>query len=339
MGESAESIVGAGRAGEIARESSAAGERRSPPARRVVRILEFLVRHPGERFGLSELARRLEISKPTCLGILTEMCAAGYLIRDESDGSYGLGPSLIAAGRAASDGLAIGAVARRHLERLADSYDAACTASAVVGDKIVVLESAGPVPGGGQSATGKTYPFAPPVGLMYVLWQSDEVFERWLATEPSAPVRLDRDRLRRIVDQCRRRGHLVDSLTPVGQRLYRLMAGVDTDELPEEVRKLVGEMVTSLGERVYLPDGDGQADECHRVNVIAAPTFDAEGGQAMVLTLYVGAEISRAEIEERASALRRTAAAVTADLRGVDPFTAVGGKLSHESHGVSGSDR
>ncbi|QDQ97047.1 IclR family transcriptional regulator [Tomitella fengzijianii] len=299
------------------------GERRSPPARRVIRILDHFVQHPDRRYGLSDLARRLEISKPTCLGILTELCASGYLVRDDADTTYGLGPSLIAAGRAASTGLPMGVVARRHLELLAAEFRSACTASAVAGGRIVVLESVGPLPEGGRSATGKTYPFAPPVGLMYALWEPDEVFEQWLSREPTAPVRLDRDRLRSVVAQCRARGYLVDRLTPAGQRLYRLMAGFDTADLPEEVRGLVGEMVTSLGERVYLPDADDvdvAADGRHRVNVIAAPVFDAAGRQAMVVTLHVGDEISRDEIERRAAALRGTAAAVTAELHGSDPF-------------------
>lgn len=310
----------AARSDEAARVGPARGERRSPPTRRVVRVLDFLVQHPGERFGLSELSRRLEISKPTCLGILTELCEAGYLVRDDADATYGPGPALIVAGRAARDGAAMGAIARRHLEGLAARYDAICTASAVAGGKIVVLESAGRIPEGGRPATGKTYPFAPPVGLMYVLWQPDEVFERWLTAEPAMPMRFDRDRLRQVVEQCRRRGYLVDGLTPAGQQLYRLMAGVDTAELPERVRALVGEMVAGLGERVHLPDSDGGPGTLHRVNVIAAPSFDPDGRQVMVLTLHVGAEIARSQIEERGAALRATAQAVTEELHGVDPF-------------------
>ncbi|MET0454210.1 MAG: helix-turn-helix domain-containing protein, partial [Mycobacterium sp.] len=46
-------------------------DRASPPTARVVAILEFLAENPHDRFGLSELARRVDLSKPTCLGILT----------------------------------------------------------------------------------------------------------------------------------------------------------------------------------------------------------------------------------------------------------------------------
>ncbi len=56
--------------------------RASPPTARVVAILDFLARHPHDRFGVSELARRLGLSKPTCLGIVTTLTASDYLVRD-----------------------------------------------------------------------------------------------------------------------------------------------------------------------------------------------------------------------------------------------------------------
>ena len=49
--------------------------RASPPTARVVAVLDFLAGHPQEQFGLSELARRLDLSKPTCLGIVTTRMA------------------------------------------------------------------------------------------------------------------------------------------------------------------------------------------------------------------------------------------------------------------------
>ncbi|MDT0400190.1 helix-turn-helix domain-containing protein, partial [Streptomyces edwardsiae] len=54
--------------------------RASPPPARVVAILDFLSRHPQERFGLSELTRRVGLSKPTCLGILSTLTESGYLV-------------------------------------------------------------------------------------------------------------------------------------------------------------------------------------------------------------------------------------------------------------------
>jgi DNA-binding IclR family transcriptional regulator len=287
--------------------------RSSPPTDRVLDVLDFLVGRPDERFGLSELARNLGISKPTCLGIVNALTARGYLVRDPDGLAYGLGPALMAAGRAAQASFAVSRVARPHLEALSERYESACTASAVVGDQIMVLERAGPAQGAAR--VGQLYPFAPPVGLMYVLWDRDEALDRWLSKRPTLPLELDRARLRRIVQQCRRRGYLVESLTTTGLRLHTLMAGVAAYDLPPRVQELIGEMASDLGERVLL-DADLSARRKQPVNLIAAPTYDADGRQELVLTLHVGSSITGAETARRASALVAAADAVTAEVGG-----------------------
>ena len=74
---------------------------------------------------------------------------------------------------------------------------------------------------------GQSYPFAPPVGLMFVLWD-DDALRNWLAKEPTIPLRTDTERLDRVIAECRADGHLVERLTPGGRRLYSLMAGMSS---------------------------------------------------------------------------------------------------------------
>ncbi|MFE7797388.1 helix-turn-helix domain-containing protein [Nocardia sp. NPDC057440] len=288
--------------------------RRSAPTQRVVQVLDFFVEQRGKRFGLSELARELDLAKPTCLGILTELSAGGYLVRDAHTRTYGLGPALIAAGRVAQDSFAISAIARVELAKLTAEYRTTCTASAVVGEQITVLESTGP----GMVKVGASYLFAPPVGLMYVLWDSDAAFDAWLTKPSTVPLRQDVDRLRQVVAECRQRGYLVESLTGAGRRLYSLLAGVAARDLPEEVRELVGELVTSLGERVHLGT-DLRPRKEHPVSLLAAPTYGGDGRQNMVLTMYVGTAITGAEITRRGAALVAAADAVTAASGGHKP--------------------
>lgn len=282
--------------------------RTSPPTDRVVAVLDYMVARGDQRFGLSELARALDISKPTCLGILSSLVDGGYLVREPAPVTYGLGPALIAAGRAAHDAFAIGPLVESKLESLSATYDTTCTASQVVGDRITLLAVVGREDAR-TAKVGESYPFAPPVGLMYVLWDSDERVEEWLQREPALPIRLDRDHLLRVIGECRRNGYLVETLTDVGRRLHSAMAGVAARELPDEVRELLGEVVSSLGERVYL--GRSGHGEMHGVSVIAAPTYDARGRQAMVLTLHVGKQIDGAEIARRGVALRAVADEMT----------------------------
>ncbi len=279
-------------------------------------ILDFLARHPDQSFGLSELARRTELSKPTCLGIANALADAGYLTRDDPDKTYRLGPGLISLGRAAQQSLRVGPEAREQLRRLSADFATSAALSAVIDDRITVLELvAAPHAHLGVQA-GQSYPFAPPVGLMFVLWD-DLALQDWLARQPTIPLRSESERLQRVVDECRADGYLVERLTPGGQRLYGLMAGLPSD-LPDELRALLGELVSDIGERVYLR-GEAGGRGRHDISVISAPVYDHHQRQAMVVSLHAQRALTDSEITRWARGLLRTAEALTAQLGGSRP--------------------
>ncbi|MUL46280.1 helix-turn-helix domain-containing protein [Mycobacterium sp. CBMA293] len=290
--------------------------RASPPTARVVAVLNFLARHPHDQFGLSELARRLDLSKPTCLGIVTTLADAGYLVRDAAEKTYRLGPALITLGHTAQESMRISPAARAELRRLCDQFNATAALSAVVDDRITLLELVAPQGSPEPVQVGQSYPFAPPVGLMFVLWDERAVRD-WLAKEPTIPLRTDSARLERVIAECRESGYLVERLTPGGRRLYAMMAGMSSN-LPDELRVLLGELVSDIGERVYLPsESSGRAK--HDISVIAAPVFDHHQRQVMVLSLQIGRALTDAEISKRARGLVTAAAALTAQLGGSQP--------------------
>lgn len=290
--------------------------RASPPTDRVVRILDFLASRPSERFGVSDLARRIGLSKPTCLGIVTSLAEAGYLVRDPVDKTYRLGPSLITLGHKAQESLRVSPAAREQLRRLSARFDATAALSAVVDDRITLLDlvaRAGAEPG---VEVGQSYPFAPPVGLMFVLWD-DDAERTWLEMQPTLPLRMDMERLSRVTALCRADGYLVERLTPGGRRLYSLMAGMPTT-LPGELRALLGELVSDIGERVYLRD-ESPGRKRIDISVISAPVFDHYRRQVMVASMHIGKALTDNEITVRARAVVETADAVTAHLGGEKP--------------------
>lgn len=293
--------------------------RRSPPTERVVAVLDFLARHPHERFGLSDLARRLGLSKPTCLGIVSTLADAGYLVRDTQGKTYRLGPALIALGHTAQEAMRVSPAARDELRRLCAASGTTAALSAVVDDRITVLDLVAPPAVPPPVQVGQSYPFAPPVGLMFVLWDEAAV-TAWLGKQPTIPLRTDGDRLGRVIAECRADGYLVERQTPAGQRLYALMAGM-SNTLPHELRALLGEMVSDIGERVYLRSEVRAADarQRHDISVISAPVFDQHRRQAMVLSLHVGRSLSSTEITRRARRVVATADAVTRQLGGAKP--------------------
>jgi DNA-binding IclR family transcriptional regulator len=293
-------------------------KRASPPTERVVAVLDFLSSHPHDRFGVSELARRLGLSKPTCLGIVTTLTESDYLVRDSQDKTYRLGPALISLGHTAQESLRVNPGAREELRRLSAISGTTAALSAVVDDRITVLELVGPPGADVGVRIGQSYPFAPPVGLMFVLWD-DVALRGWLAKEPTIPLRTEGARLDVVVAECRRTGYLVERLTPGGRRLYALMAGMSS-RLPDELRALLGELIADIGERVYLrgetPTGSRAR---HDISVISAPVFDHHQRQMMVVSLQIGRALTDAEIAKRGRALTATADVLTRRLGGVKP--------------------
>jgi len=298
-------------------EDSGAPGRASPPTDRVLRILDFLSHHPQERFGVSELARRTRLSKPTCLGIVSTLTDAGYLIRDGDAKTYRLGPALIRLGHRAQESMRISPAARQELRALSTRFATTAALSAVVDDRITLLELVAPPGARVGVEVGQSYPFAPPVGLMFVLWD-DEAVRDWLAKEPTIPLRTDTERLHRVVNECRSDGYLVERLTPGGQRLYELMAGM-SNSLPDELRALLGEIVSDIGERVYLRSEAAGTRQRHDISVISAPVYDHHQRQAMVASLHIGRALADAEITERAHGLMAAADGLTAQLGGAKP--------------------
>jgi DNA-binding IclR family transcriptional regulator len=298
--------------------------RASPPTARVVAILNFLADHPQDKFGLSELTRRIGLSKPTCLGILTTLADSGYVIRDAQEKTYRLGPTLISLGHTAQESMRVSPGARDELRRLSETFNATAALSGVVDDRITLLELVSPPGSPGTVRVGQSYPFAPPVGLMFVLWD-DRAVRDWLAKEPTIPLRTDSERLGRVVAECRASGYLVERLTPGGRRLYALMAGMSST-LPDELRALLGELISDIGERVYLPSDEplarrADAADAHTIDisVIAAPVFDHHQRQVMVVSLQIGRALSDADIVRHARGLCAAADALTAQLGGSKP--------------------
>ncbi|CAN5533303.1 helix-turn-helix domain-containing protein [soil metagenome] len=296
-------------------------DRSSPPTARVVAILDFLAEHPHDRFGLSELARRLDLSKPTCLGILTTLTESRYLVRDAEDKTYRLGPKLISLGHITQESMRVNPAAREQLRRLSAACNTPAALSAVLDDRITLLELVGPPGSDVGVRVGQSYPFAPPVGLMFVLWDP-EALRNWLAKEPTIPLRTDTERLERVIAECRTGGYLVERLTPGGRRLYALMAGMSSS-LPDELQALLGELISDIGERVYLrSEAEPGGRQRHDVSVISAPVYDHHRRQAMVVSLQIGRAMTDTEIVKQSHALVTTADALTTQIGGTKPATA-----------------
>ncbi len=253
--------------------------------------------------------------------ILDSLCRNGYVGRREADKSYGLGPSLIALGDAARAGFGPLEVARSLMEAVSTELGLPWTASAVLADRIVVLDQSSD-PGQSPELTrpGMRYPFAPPSGLIFVVWDTDEAIAEWLERPSLVTTELDRALLMDVVASCRSRGYVVERLSESTLIADSLLAGMVNNDLPASVQEALNRAVSILGHRDYLVT---EVDRSAHLPVgnIAAPVFDANGRPMLLLGFPVYRErVPTKEIRRYGEKLVGVSAQVTETLGGHDPW-------------------
>lgn len=293
----------------------------SPPTERVLSVLNLLATEPSTRLLLADITRAAGLSQATCVRVLDTLCQHGYVSRRQADKSYGLGPALIALGDAARAGFGPLEVARPLMEEMRAELGVPWTASAVVGDRIVVLDRSSD-PGGRAALTrpGTRYPFAPPSGVIFVAWDTDDAIAEWLARPPLVTAELDRALFAEVVASCRSRGYVVERLSESTSIADSLLAGIVNNDLPSSVQEALNRAVSILGNRDYLvAELDRPADL--PVGNIASPVFDADGRPLLLLGLVVYQErLSTKDIRRYAQGLVGVSTRVTEALGGHNPW-------------------
>jgi DNA-binding IclR family transcriptional regulator len=105
---------------------------------RAARILEALAGGP-RRLGVSELADRLGLTRPTVHGLLQTLQAHGFVEQDRDSEKYQLGPGLLHLGNSYLDLNELRGRSILHAERLAERARAAVRVGVMHGPSVVVV--------------------------------------------------------------------------------------------------------------------------------------------------------------------------------------------------------
>jgi DNA-binding IclR family transcriptional regulator len=281
--------------------------RPNPAVERTVAILDFLAAHPDEPFTLSELARRLAITKATAHTMLNALADAGYLLRHPTQKTFTLGPALIAIGSAAaSRRMEVVDYARDEMKRLADELQLQVMASAAMGEEIVMLARAGAAgPFRLTMDVGQRIPLVPPLGTVFVAWSPQEEIDRWLRRVGAGTPEAELDRYRAAVDVVRRRGWSLglEAAVPLHDALERDASGL----LAELAR----------GEYLLL---ELERAASYRLSHVAAPVFGPDGSVVLALTLIgFPGRLDADAVPELAERLVASALVVTKAIHGRAP--------------------
>jgi len=285
--------------------------RSTPAAERTVEVLNLLAANPGRPFGLSEIARRLAMSKGSAHALLTTLESAAYLVRHPADKTYVLGPAVVSLGRsAAATELTALDYARPCMEQISDELGLQCVASAALGGEIVILAKSGaPAPLAASVEVGQRLPLVPPLGTVFVAWSAASEIDAWLRRLGADAAEAELEQFRTAVATVRHRGYSVALEADARARLGRAVAALGRDATTEALRRQALDLIAELGHEEYIL-GELSGAARYQVNHLSAPVRDADGHVVLALSL-VGFtdELAAAEMEPLARRLLDAAAA------------------------------
>ncbi|HEX7751351.1 MAG TPA: helix-turn-helix domain-containing protein [Novosphingobium sp.] len=242
----------------------------SPSAQRVIAILNFFADHPGQAFTLTDLVRSLRLSRATAHAFLTTLADAGYLYR-ASDKSYVLGPVLATIGDVAKSHFSPLQIVQPEIRRLADEFDAVCSAIFRERNDIVVRERATSHSNLGYALPrGARLPLRPPFGSIYFAASPPPVVEEWLAQLDPPPSAAQREEMNAGIAFVRDRGFQFNIRTRAP-----MADSTGSDWL----------FIEASEGRPVAPSNELVDTATYHLASVAAPVFGPDGDVAFVLAL------------------------------------------------------
>jgi len=205
--------------------------------------------------------------------------------------------------------LRVADIARPHMERLAAEHGGECIANALSGEEVVVIASAGRVPGDRTpTRVGQRLPFMPPFGMLFVAWAGEAAPEAWLRRRDKNPTAEALATVTAAAARVRERGYTLRVRSDSDEALEHELAGTPTRD-----PRGGWDSFTPLAEAlVARSEPETLAGEPVLVRSIAVAVRSASGEVLLALGLVGFAEpLLPAEIEAQAMALQDVAGTIT----------------------------
>jgi DNA-binding IclR family transcriptional regulator len=298
------------------------GSRRPAPAvNRAADLLALLAAHPTESFSMSELGRRLGINGASVHAVLGVLEEAGYVVRHPRHRTYSLGAAAVVLGQAALRQHPAISEAVNEIEPLSAQLDLEVIVTALAGDSMLYVGSAGPPqPGGVRFNVGQRVPCRPPYGAVHMAWATPAEVQEWLqrAHAPLSPAQIEQQL--RILAAVRKRGYAV-GLDIGDAHVHVNQVAAELTDVPrrDDLRQTIIDLLDELAKQPYQLE-EMDPDELYDISMVSAPVFDPQGRVAIAITLPgLPKRLSVARIGEIAEAVQRTALVITKRIHGDPP--------------------
>ncbi len=271
-------------------------------------VVELLAGSGKDRLRFSDVVRELGLTQATAHAILTTLCDRGWASRDPVDKTFSLGPALAVVAARVDTARPLAHTARTAALQLADELGYATSVVERVGDSLVItaFEDAGRQSGG---APGDRIRYAPPFGVAFAAWDTDEQQRAWIQRSAATNAKLAR-RLEEVLARTRERGFDVDCTTPALTQAAQVVGTLPSDGLPEHVREITDQLLVEFTTIGFLSDDDA-ARQAQPVATIAAPVFDHCGRVAMIVAVHPLQALTRKRIDSIGRRTARVTAAIS----------------------------
>jgi DNA-binding IclR family transcriptional regulator len=273
----------------------------------VLDVVELLAGSGKDRLRFSDVVRELGLTQATAHAILTTLCDRGWANRDPVDKTFSLGPALAVVAARVDTARPLAHTARTAALQLADELGYATSVVERVGDSLVItaFEDAGRQSGG---APGDRIRYAPPFGVAFAAWDTDEQQRAWIQRSAATNAKLAR-RLEEVLARTRERGFDVDCTTPALTQAAQVVGTLPSDGLPDHVREITDQLLVEFTTIGFLSDDD-TARQAQPVATIAAPVFDHRGRVAMIVAVHPLQALTRKRIDSIGRRTVRVTAAI-----------------------------
>jgi DNA-binding IclR family transcriptional regulator len=252
--------------------------------------------------------RELGLTQATTHAILTTLCDRGWASRDPVDKTFSLGPALAVVATRVETSRPLAHKARTAAMQLADEFGYATSVVERSGDSLVItdFENSGHQSSG---APGERIRYAPPFGVAFAAWDTEEGQRAWIARAAASNDALALH-LSEVLLHTRERGFDVDCTTPALTQAAHVMGTLPGDGLPDRVRELTDQLLMEFTTIGILLD-DRTASQAQPVATIAAPVFDDRGRVAMIVAVHPLQALTRKRIDAVGRRVAQVASAIS----------------------------
>jgi DNA-binding IclR family transcriptional regulator len=268
-----------------------AGQVPSPPTERVIAVMQLLTAEPDRVFSLADISRRLGISRATGHAILTTLATHQWVLRDEASAGYSCGPAMATLGRPANN-----RVFRPLLTELSESIGMLVLLARRDGAALQIVDAAGESLAAPRIGTGFRVPLVAPFGRDYVAWATESAQQLWLGATGEPPTQLGK-RLTAVLQEARRRGYVIERLSPEYIRVYSALRALAVEGEPDAITRRLAWSFADLALVDYLP-GELDGPDAHQIATIAAPIRDADGLVTMSVSAAPFAALTAAQVHD-----------------------------------------